>query len=69
MLAAAATSLLALMIAGAVGGIAANLGTQPQPGMVAILLVFLVAVLLQAAIGGLVTIFLARVYAQLVAGR
>ena len=69
LLGAAITSLLALMVAGAAGGVAARLGPQPQPGLIAMLLVSLVSALLQAAIGGLVTIFLARLYAQLAAGR
>ena len=42
---------------------------QPQPGMAAMLLVLLVSALLQAAIGGLFTTFIARLYAQLAAGR
>jgi hypothetical protein len=69
LLGAAIASLLALMVAGAAGGVAARLGPQPQPGMVALLLVSLISALLQAAIGGLVTIFLARLYAQRAAGR
>jgi hypothetical protein len=65
LLAAAILSLVALMAAGAVGGIAVRLaGGQPQPGTLALVLVLLVSALLQAAIGGLFTTFLARLYAQ-----
>lgn len=69
LLGAAIASLLALMVAGVAGGAAARLGPQPQPGMVSLLLVVLASALLQAVIGGLVTIFLARLYAQVAAGR
>jgi hypothetical protein len=66
----ATVSLVALMAAGAVGGIAVRLAAgQPQPGMLAMILVFLVSTLLQAAIGGLFTAFLARLYAQLARDR
>jgi len=59
-------SLVALMAAGAVGGIAIRLAAgQPQPGTLAMVLVFLLSALLQAAISGLFTAFLARLYAQL----
>lgn len=59
-------SLVALTAAGAVGGIAIRLAAgQPQPGTLAMVLVFLVSALLQAAIGGLLTAFVARLYAQL----
>lgn len=62
----AIVSLVALMAAGAVGGIAIRLAAgQPQPGTLAMVLVFLVSALLQAAISGLFTAFLARLYAQL----
>lgn len=67
---AAILSLAALMAAGAVGGIAARLAAgQPQPGTLALLLVLLVWALAQAAIHGLFTAFLARLYAQLSASR
>jgi len=66
LLAAVLASVAALMAAGAVGGVAARLAAgQPQPGLLALLLVLLVSALLQAAIGGLFTILLARLYAQL----
>jgi hypothetical protein len=66
----ATLSLVALIAAGAVGGIAVRLAAgQPQPGTPALLLVLLVSALLQAAIGGLFTAFLARLYAQLAEGR
>jgi hypothetical protein len=65
----AIASLLALMVAGAAGGLATRLGPQPEPGMVAMLLVLLVSALLQAVIGGLFTTLLARLYAQLAVGR
>ena len=56
----------ALMAAGAVGGLAAGLPAgQPQPGALAMVLFFLTSALLQAAISGLFTIFVARLYAQL----
>lgn len=62
----AIVSLVALMAAGLVGGIAIRLvAGQPQPGMFAFFLVVLVSALLQAMIGGLFTAFLARLYAQL----
>ena len=58
-------SLVALITAGAVGGIAIRLAAgQPQPGLPALLLVLLVSALPQAAIGGLFSAFLARLYAQ-----
>jgi hypothetical protein len=63
---AAIVSLVALMAAGAVGGIAVRLAVgQPQPGTLVMVLVFLVSALLQAAISGLFTAFVARLYAQL----
>ena len=66
LLAVALLSLAALIAAGALGGVAARLaGGQPQPGLPALLIVLLVSALLQAAIGGLFTILLARLYAQL----
>jgi hypothetical protein len=58
-------SLIALIAAGAVGGIAVRLAVgQPQPGALALLLVLTVSALLQAAISGLFAAFLARLYAQ-----
>src|SRR6185436_2730130 len=49
LLAAGLASVAALMAAGAVGGIAARLAAgQPQPGLLALLLVLLVSALLQA---------------------
>lgn len=68
-LGAAFASVLALALAAGVGGVAARLGPQPQSGMVAMLLALLVSVLLQAAIGALLTIFIARLYTQLAASR
>ena len=66
LLAAALLSLVALGAAGLAGGVAARVvGGQPQPGLAALLLMLLVSALLQAAIGGLFTAFLARLYAQL----
>ena len=66
LLVAAIVSLVALMAAGAVGGIAIRLAAgQPQPGSLALVLVLLVSALLQAAISGLFTAFVARLYAQL----
>jgi hypothetical protein len=66
LLVAAIVSLVALMAAGAVGGIAVRLAVgQPQPGTLAMVLVFLVSALLQAAISGLFTAFVARLYAQM----
>jgi hypothetical protein len=62
----ATLSLVALIAAGAVGGIGVRLAAgQPQPGTLALLLVLLLSALLQAAISGLFTAFLARLYAQL----
>ena len=59
-------SLLALAAAGAAGGLAARLaGGQPQPDLAVLLLVLLLSAVLQAAIGGLFSAFLARLYAQL----
>jgi len=59
-------SLLALLVAGAVGGIIARLGPDlPQPDALAMLLVLIVSAMMQAVIGGLFTVFLARLYAQL----
>ena len=70
LLVAAIVSLVALMAAGAVGGIAVRLAVgQPQPGTLAMVLVFLVSTLLQAAISGLFTAFVARLYAQLAEDR
>ena len=59
-------SLAALIAAGAVGGIAVRLAIgQPQPSLLAFLLVLLVSALLQAVIAGLFTAFLARLYVRL----
>jgi hypothetical protein len=66
LLATAVLSLIAMMAAGAIGGLAARLAPgQPQPGIAVLLLVLLISALLQAAIGSLFTAFLARLYAQL----
>jgi hypothetical protein len=63
-------SLVALIAAGAIGGIAVRLAAgQPQPGTLALLLVLWVSALLQTAIGGFFTVFLARLYAQLAENR
>jgi hypothetical protein len=65
LLAAVLLSLVALMAAGALGGIAVRLAAgQPQPGTLVMLLVALVSALLQAPISGLFTILVARLYAQ-----
>jgi hypothetical protein len=70
LLTAAILSLVALIAAGAVGGIAVRLAAgQPQPGTLALFLALSVSALLQAAIGGLFTVFLARLYAQLAENR
>ena len=59
-------SLVALGAAGLAGGVAARLAAgQPQPGLTVLLWMLLVSALLQAAIGGLFTAFVARLYAQL----
>jgi hypothetical protein len=66
LLTAAILSLVTLVAAGAVGGIAIRLAAgQPQPGSLALILVLLVSALLQAAVSGLFTTFVARLYAQL----
>jgi hypothetical protein len=66
LLAVAILSLVTLMAAGLVGGIAIRLAAgQPQPGSLALVLVLLVSALLQAAVSGLFTAFVARLYAQL----
>jgi len=66
LLAVAVLSILALMAAGAVGGIAVGLAAgQPQPSTLVTVLVLLVSALLQGAISGLFTAFIARLYAQL----
>jgi hypothetical protein len=70
LLVAATLSLVALIAAGAVGGVAVRLAAgQPQPGTLALLLVLLVSALLQAAISGVFTAFLARLCAQLAENR
>jgi len=59
-------SLVVLIAAGAVGGIAIRLAAgQPQPGTLALVLVLLVSAVLQALVSGLFTAFVARLYAQL----
>jgi hypothetical protein len=66
LLAVAILSLVTLMAAGFVGGIAIRLAAgQPQPGSLALILVLLVSALLQAAVSGLFTAFVARLYAHL----
>jgi hypothetical protein len=66
LLVAALLSLAALFAAGALGGVGVRLATgEPQPGLLPFLLVLFVSAVLQAAIAGLFTAFLARLYAQL----
>ena len=59
-------SLFVLIAAGLIGGILVTLTLgRPEPGSAAMLLILLGAALLQAAVSGLFTAFVARLYAQL----